>query len=473
MKFVTIQFRIAAWYLISSSAILAAFAIGSWVAMRASMYHSIDRDLNYRLVQVIPYVQTHALNTEQQFQKDFGGGSDSPVVGVFVQFTDDNSRVLFESDVLRAHKLSASKPAPSDGSVLTSIAGGNSGWPVRVASKRIVVSGVPLSVHLMEPLRDMFGALREYTFDLCVLLVGGSLFAALGGYLLSRRALAPVERVRQEAEAISPNSLDSRLRVPRPNDELKRLTQTLNAMLSRIESGFLAVQQFTADASHELRAPLALILTSSEISLRRERSREELQETLRKVLRAARHMSKLVDQLLTLARNDIACDEADPEIVDIVLLAQDLCDEFSPVAVEKGLTLDCTACDGETLVKTYETDMRRLLLILLDNAVKYTESGSISIKIERDADDVRISVSDTGIGIDAEALPHIFDRFWRADQARSRGSGGTGLGLSIAIQIVAKRNGTIVVKSQPGQGSSFLVTLPQVACFHGTPGQAG
>ena len=472
MKRTTIQFRIAVWYFLSAALILAILATGSWVAMRASMIHSIDRDLHYRLGQVIPYLQAHGLNSAEQFQREFGEGADSPVVGVFVQFTDDGARILYESDILRLHNVPVLEPGPNDGSIAIATAGGRGKWPVRAASRRIFVRGVPLTVHLVEPLRDMFGSLHEYTLDLGLLLLAGFVLTTLAGYLLSRHALAPVERIRLQAEAIDQKNLDARLPVPHADDELKRLAQTLNAMLARIESGFQAVQQFTADASHELRAPLTLIVTACEISLRRQRSREELQDTLSKVLREGRNMSKLVDQLLTLARNDVEREEAATERVDIASLAREVCDQFLPLAGEKGLRITCTTCDGEVPVRAHETDVRRLLLILLDNAIKYTESGLISVAVDCRDNRVQVTVTDTGIGIESTALPQIFNRFWRADKARSRGDGGAGLGLSLAAQIVAKSRGAITAKSEVGIGSVVMVDLPRAEqAFRASSGQ--
>ena len=175
---------------------------------------------------------------------------------------------------------------------------------MRVASKRVVVGGTALTVHVVEPLRDVLNSLGEYSMYLAFLMAAVLVLTTTAGYWMSRRALAPVEEIRQEAEAIDPADLTTRLRVPPTDDELARLARTLNSMLTRIEDGFRSVQQFTADASHELRAPLALIITAGDVSLRRERSREELTETLRKIVREARRMSRLVEDLLALARGD-------------------------------------------------------------------------------------------------------------------------------------------------------------------------
>ena len=457
MKSLTIQMRIAAWYLATSVSILAPFTAGSWFAMRASMLHSTDKDLNYRLRQVIPFVQMHYVYTEQQFVGAFGKGVDAPIVGVFVQFTKDDSTVVFQSDILRSHGFNSFGVGPSNGSVAIRTIREPRGWPVRVASKRVLVSGVPLTVHLVEPLRDTFQALREYTLDLCELVAAALVLITVAGYFLSVKALEPVERIRKEAEAIDLKNLASRLPVPQTEDELKRLALTLNAMLARIENGFLAVQQFTADASHELRTPLTLIVTAAEVTLRRERSRGELEDTLRKVILESRRMSLLIEQLLALARGDLETPLIALSRVEISSLARQVCEEFHPLADVKKLSISCTCPPGDCIVLGSENDVRRVLFALLDNAVRYTERGSIDVIVTGASGRVDLVVKDSGIGIDPKDIPRIFDRFWRADKVRSRDHGGAGLGLSLVSQVVARLSARITVTSQPEEGSCFTV----------------
>ncbi len=457
MKSLSIQVRLTAWYLLSLAIIVALFAGGSWLALKASMYHSIDRDLRYRIATVIPFIESHSLNTREQFEKVFANSADSSIVGVFVQVRDDQA-LLFQSDVLASHRVPLMPPGQPDGSVSIMTAG-EGGWPVRVAGKHIVVEGRGLTVYVVEPLRDLLSSLREYSLYLALLVPAVLILTATAGYWMSRRALAPVENIRKEAEAIDPADLTTRLRVPATHDELARLALTLNAMLSRIEAGFRSIERFTADASHELRAPLALIITAGEVSLRRERSREELAETLRKIVREARHMSKLVESLLALARGDAQRQASGPAPVDLAGMLGELCAELGAAAHAKGLNLTASIPDHEIPVMGESTNLRRLFLILLDNAIKYTEAGSITLTLHAENSLVKVIVADTGIGMEPNALPHVFDRFWRADQVRSRAEGGTGLGLSMAAQIVQQHGGAISVESELGRGSRFAVQL--------------
>ena len=460
MKRLTIQARLTIWFFLSLGMILALFVAGSWVAMKASMYHSIDRDLRYRIGMVVPFVQLETLNTQERFRKEFANPSEEPIVGVFVQITDDQRNVLYESDVLRSHHVAVLPPGPSDGSVSIGTAS-TEGWPVRFAARRIVVGGIALTVHVVEPLRDLLSSLREYSFYLVLLVPAALLVATTAGYWMSRRALFPVEQIRREADAIDPADLAARLRVPPTEDELARLARTLNAMLSRIEAAFRSIQQFTADASHELRAPLALIITAGDVSLRRERSPEELEETLRKMVREARHMSKLVEQLLALARGDAHRLSTNMKAVDLAGMLRELCAELMPSAHAKGLRLISAIPDREIRIEGESMELRRLFLILLDNAIKYTEAGSITMTLSEKDGLVKVAVADTGIGIEPASLPHVFDRFWRADKVRSRAEGGAGLGLSLAFQIVQHHGGTISLESEMGRGSVFSVQFKE------------
>ncbi len=457
MKSLTIQLRLTAWYFLSLAIIVAIFAGGSWFAMKASMYHAIDRDLGYRMGTVVPFIQSHSLDNRDQFAKAFATSADSSVIGVFVQVTDETG-ILYESDVLRSHRVPLLPAGPSDGSMsITSVHG--HGWPVRFASQHLVVGGAGLTVHVVEPLRDVMGSLRDYRLYLTLLIPIALLITTTAGYWISRRALAPIEQIRREAEAIDPTDLATRLRVPPTDDEVARLARTLNAMLSRIEEGFRSIERFTADASHELRAPLALIMTAGEVSLRRERSREELAEVLRKVVRESRHMSRLVENLLDLARGDARRRHTELTPVDLTQMLRDLYVELTPSATAKGLTLTAALPENEIRVLGEGTELRRLFLILLDNAIKYTETGSVHLVLTSKNSFVELTVRDTGIGMEESSVPHVFDRFWRADRVRSRAEGGAGLGLSLASQIVQRHGGTISVESEFGKGSSFTVQL--------------
>jgi heavy metal sensor kinase len=287
------------------------------------------------------------------------------------------------------------------------------------------------------------------------------LAAAAGGYWLSTRALAPVDQIIDEAQTINTTNLSTRLSVPATGDELQRLSQTLNQMLDRVEQSVLQVRRFTADASHELRAPMTLIYTAAQFALRRDRSADELKDSLQKILRAAKRCTDLINQLLWLARSDAGNSRMELVSTNVVSVLSDVVSEAAMLAADKGLTMASDLPDTPVVIALDEASFRRMMLILLDNAVKYTPpGGSVRVSMTQREHHTQIAVADSGIGIPTEQLPFIFDRFWRADQVRSRESGGTGLGLAIASDIAQSHGAELKVESTLGHGSTFTVRLP-------------
>lgn len=303
MKTLTIQARLTAWYLLILSVVLGLLAGGSWFAMKSSIHRMIDRNLGYQIQAVVPFIQSHSLRTREQFDRLFASASDSAVVGVFVQITDDRGKILYESAVLRSHQVPVLADGPADGTVLLSSLV-ERGWPVRFAAQRVSVAGLRVTVRVVEPMRDLIAPLRAYQLYLAMLIVIFLPLTSSIGYWLSRGALAPAEQIRLKAEAIDWADLTMRLQVPAADDEVARLVRTLNAMLARIETGFRSIERFTVDAHDELYDPISLIKAAGEMSLRGELTAEELRDVLRMIVCEARHLSNLVENLLKAARSD-------------------------------------------------------------------------------------------------------------------------------------------------------------------------
>ena len=252
--------------------------------------------------------------------------------------------------------------------------------------------------------------------------------------------------------------------MPDSRDELQQLSETLNEMLERIEESFSRTRQFTADASHELRAPMTLIYTAAQHALRRERSREDLVDSMQKILRESQRTTALIDDLLLLARGDAGKAPAALEILDAGPLLRDLAEQAAAMAAAKDISVSLELPSEALPVSANEAQLRRLLLILIDNALKYTPAGGrVTIQGSAGPTDVTISVADTGPGISPDDLPHVFERFWRADKVRSREAGGTGLGLTIAKQIAELHGAHLGVQSEVGRGSMFTIRLPKPA----------
>ena len=285
------------------------------------------------------------------------------------------------------------------------------------------------------------------------------------GYWLAGRSLRPVEVMITELGAIQDGtSLNRRLAVPPGDDELSRLGQKLNDMLGRVERSFIALRRFTADASHELKTPLMVLRAGVERSLTHPQTPAEIVPALDETLRQINQMSELVNNLLTLAR-------ADERRASLALVDTDLrtvvaeAAETAEILGEERQISVTAALPGHPVQLPVDTGrMRQLLMNLVTNAVKYTlPGGSITIRLVDGADTVTIAVQDTGIGIAPGDLPNVFERFWRADIARSRTGEhpGTGLGLAISQWIAEAHGGTITAQSRPGRGSTFTVTFPK------------
>lgn len=286
------------------------------------------------------------------------------------------------------------------------------------------------------------------------------LLASLGGYFLARKSLAPIALMNEQTRRISAENLSSQLDVSNPRDEVGRLATTINALLRRLDAAFKEQQRFVADASHELRTPLAVLRGETEVALEQERALSEYKESLALVKDEAERLSRIVESLFILARAPIESSSLIKESVRLNEVVSECSRAARVLATRKGLRLDAEGPLPEVSIHGDDELLKRLLLNLLDNAVKYTPAGGeIRIRLEQNGT-ARITVADTGIGIPAEDQPRIFDRFYRVDKARSRAQGGAGLGLSIAQWIAEAHGGTLSVNSVVGRGSTFVVELP-------------
>jgi heavy metal sensor kinase len=266
--------------------------------------------------------------------------------------------------------------------------------------------------------------------------------------------------LRRSTQEITADHLSRRLPVVNPGDELGRLAQTINEMIGRLERSFAEVRRFTADASHELRTPLTAIRTEAEVALTRATTTADQQHLLGSILEECERLTRLTDQLLTLSREDAGVAPFVREPVDLQALVRGVAEIMRPLADARGLRPNVDCGDGVEVCGD-GARLRQVFFNLLDNAIKYTPAGGeIGVRVERRSGEALVTVRDTGIGIPAEHLPRVFDRFYRVDKARSREQGGTGLGLSISRSIVAAHGGRIAVESFVGKGTTFTVILP-------------
>jgi len=285
--------------------------------------------------------------------------------------------------------------------------------------------------------------------------------AGLGGYLVATRSLAPLGWMAEQAHRITGSNLESRLDIGKAASELAMLAASFNELLARLDQSFAGMKRFVADASHELRTPLAVIQGEADVSLSQDRPAAEYRESLAIILDESRRLSRLVDDLLNLARADAGRVRLQVDEFYFNDLLAECCRSLQALARARRIELACLPSEDVAYRGDQEL-LRRLVVNLLDNAIRYTPAGGrITASLETHGEQLLVRIADTGIGISAEAARHIFERFYRVDKARSRAEGGFGLGLSIVKWIAESHRGAVAVSSRPEEGSTFTVTLPR------------
>jgi two-component system OmpR family sensor kinase len=285
--------------------------------------------------------------------------------------------------------------------------------------------------------------------------------AILGGWFVAGRALAPIKRISRTARMMSAGDLDARIAVERTESELEQVASTLNEAFDRLRLAVEQQRRFTADASHELRTPISVLRAETEWALGRDRGAQEYRDALAVCRRAALRMQDTVERLLSLVRAEATADAVDPEPIAMRAMIDGVVAWLAPMAQERGVRVTVT---GEPLtVNGDPVQLREALNNVVANAIIYNKpGGSVTIVMRGSGDRACIEVVDTGIGIPGDAVPRVFDRFFRVDKARSREIGGSGLGLAIAQTILAAHQGNITCSSEPGVGSVFVISLPAV-----------
>ncbi len=464
MFFHTLRFKLTLWYVAILGVTLCAFSLFLYLTLSKGLHRSLDNKLR-TTAEVIaasirrPFGPGPSLADIDQIMREHFG---IRPLGRFVQVLDETGK---RSSNIRNVDI------PMSMETLERVSKGETVFEtVTVAKEKIRLVTLPIFekgrmvgiVQVGSPLEEIEEALRQLLLILLVAVPSVLILAVVGGLFLANKALRPVDEITNTARKIgSSGDLSQRIRLKKKvNDEIGRLAATFNEMIAKVENSFQQIKRFTADASHELKTPLTILRGEIEVGLKRLRTPEEYQKILASNLEEVKHMSRMVEDLLTLARADMGALELRKEVVDLGGLVREVWEEVRLWAEDKGVELLFQE-DGEARVMGDRGRLRQLALNLIDNAIKYTPSGGrVELRVVRDGDEVTFSVADTGEGIPPEDLQRIFERFYRVDKARSRQRGGTGLGLSICKWIAEAHGGRISAESELGRGSKFHVSFP-------------
>jgi heavy metal sensor kinase len=313
-------------------------------------------------------------------------------------------------------------------------------------------------IQIASPLTSLFSTFKNLKLILFLLLPISIVFSGMMGALLAKLSLNPVNRIVDTMHQITAENLKLRITIPETKDEIRRLAETFNEMLDRLEKTFSSQRQFIEDLAHELKTPLSVLKGELEVTLKKLRTPREYESTLSSSLEEANRIIKIVEDLLMLAWYDSNMVPFDMAPLDIGLLFHDALEDIKILAEQKNIDLRLTS-QGKAIVYGDGDKLKLLFFNILDNAMKYTPSGGkVFVEISEEKNQAKVIISDTGIGIPKDELPRIFERFYRINKARNQG--GFGLGLSIAKSIVEAHRGIIEVESELDKGTTFKISLP-------------
>ncbi len=475
MKQLSIRGRLTLWYTGILAATLVLLGGASYGLLMRGLWQDVDGTLegvaktvvqaaDRQTAQIIPP------DLDEMLRRFFGPG----FADRFYQFLDPHGRLdprlpRFGDEPLHISPQALKNAA--EGYATFETLPSNGRFPIRVLTFPVMQHGQMANVlQVGMSLEGLYMARRHFLWTLAALVPLALALAGTGGWLLARRALRPVDQMTTAARRIEAERLAQRLEGAEMDDELGRLARTLNEMLARLEVAFAQVRRFSADASHELKTPLTVLKGEIEVALRNPRDPAEYQRVLGSVLEEVESMARLVDDLLLLSRADAGALRWEIGPVELDRLVEEVAKEGDILGRGTQVRVSIRALEP-VIVQGDGQRLKQLLRNLVDNGIKYTPpGGQVTLALRTESDQAPglgsapqhalIDVRDTGVGIPAEALPRIFERFYRVDPARSREAGGAGLGLCIAKTIADAHGGRIEVLSTPGAGSTFTFVLP-------------
>ncbi|MHB8692333.1 MAG: sensor histidine kinase [Solirubrobacteraceae bacterium] len=456
---VPIRVRMAAWYLALLAVVMGAVGAFVIVRLRADLTSATDRSLRPALAQITAGYQIEGLTEFRDKSLSVLAGERAAAQilsrsGAVVSYVGDPVGRSPMIDRRALARVAAGQPLLASATTL----GGGSGY--RLAASPVVRGGRRQAVVAAVSLAPVDRSVDRVLVLLLLALPAALLATAIGGWLLARRAMQPIDRMISAAKEIGPSDLRDRLVVPGSGDELARLATALNTMLDRIQDGVARQHQLVADTSHELRTPLAVMRTDIDVSLRT----DELSPAARKVLESNREelddMIAAVEDLLTLARSDEHGLQLAREAVDLQALARQAVRRLGQHAQRRNVIL---AAEGAPAIVDGDPErLSQALRNLIDNAIKFgPEGGRVTVTTWQTSADAGVTVADEGPGIPDELRDRVFDRFYRIDVSRARATGGSGLGLAIVRELVIAHGGRVEVAARQPRGSAFTIALPR------------
>ncbi len=478
----SLRIKLTLWYVLILGILLISFSSFLYLTLSKSLYRDVDNKLR-ALAELIASESASPLskfgfgNIDQTLEASMN----LKPIGKFIQVLDESGNIGRKSDNLKNVQLPISLGALKNASkglitFETNRSFGNT--PLRIVTFPILGDNhITKIVQVASSLEDVEDALNTLLIILIVAVPLALLIASLGGQFLANKALKPVDHITLTARMITSQNLNQRIKPLKVKDEISRLIETFNEMISRLDRSFRQIKQFSSDASHELKTPLTILKGEVEVALRKERGSLEYEQILKSNLEEINRMSQIVEDLLLLSKADSGEIRLNREDMNLTEILNDVVSQVDILAQSKNLRIETSNHHEEIHLLGDPLRIRELFLNLIENGIKYTEKGgSIYIRLTKDTfpregtpsgepkeeqtEFVSLVVSDTGIGIAKEDQERIFDRFFRVDKARSREQGGSGLGLSICKWIVEAHRGEIKVESELGRGSSFIVKLP-------------
>jgi heavy metal sensor kinase len=466
----SLRARVTAFYVSMLALALVLFSFAVYGGVRAYLTKSLEKDLSHTAETIVTdYLVPLQTKGQSWLLSEMTESYPPGISDPFIRVVQDG-KILYESGDLRDPLVRFSRlPLPADASEINTFqrVTAESGQPLTIFVQSYAPPhGAPILIETassMEPLNHLLQSLFMILLITTPAIIVG---AAVGGHLLMAGPLRPVVVLTEQAEGIGRKALGERLSVIRSGDELERLSLALNRMIDRLEEALAHNQRFSADASHELRTPLTIIRGELEALIEISELPEQATEGITSALDEIDRMSRIVDNLMTISRLDGGGERVEMMPIELTTILKTTLDHMSLLAEEKNIAL---TCEAEALIWVTGDEMRvkQVIVNLVDNAIKYTmERGQVLVRLEALGQEAVLTVADTGIGIPAESLPYVFDRFYRTDKARSRAFGGTGLGLAIVKAICSAHNGTLAIESTENKGTTLRVSLPLLILSH-------